>query len=60
LRNTNDLGAGAARVASESRVFYLLGDANLRRTGRVPRQLQNRRPQFVVPLGRLSDCGLLL
>jgi len=25
VRNTNDLGAGAARVASESRVFYLLG-----------------------------------
>jgi len=25
VRNTNDLGAGAERVASESRVFYLLG-----------------------------------
>ncbi len=25
VRNTNDLGAGAARVASESRIFYLLG-----------------------------------
>jgi VWFA-related protein len=25
VRNTNDLGAGAARVAGESRVFYLLG-----------------------------------
>ena len=25
IRNTNDLGAGAARIADESRVFYLLG-----------------------------------
>ena len=25
VRNTNDLGAGAARIADESRVFYLLG-----------------------------------
>lgn len=25
IRNTNDLGAGAGRIASESRIFYLLG-----------------------------------
>ena len=25
IRNTNDLAAGAERVAAESRVFYMLG-----------------------------------
>jgi VWFA-related protein len=51
VRNTNDLGAGASRIADESRVFYLLGfNAAEGRAPRAWRKLQvtTTRPGLVV------------
>ena len=51
LKNTNDLGGGAARVADESRVYYLLGYAPPE--GKGPRdwrklKVEVKRPGFTV------------
>jgi VWFA-related protein len=51
VRNTNDLGGGAARIAEESRVYYLLGYAPPE--GKGPRdwrklKVEVRRPGLVV------------